>query len=242
MNRGRAGAALVGLVLAACAGAQAQNVVETRLPAAAAAPAVGSGYREQVDRATRAILTGDVEAAMPALRQAVAYCDRQLARPGLRFVSVGTAREYERYAATHPAATPLEWLDMACPRAYHMTGYVLAGQGRHAEALPWLDKAIALAPYFPDPANERAAALNRLGQLDEAIAGYRQVLELARADPGAAYIAPLAWRGIGWALAEKRDWGAARTAYETSLRLDPGNALARSELDYIARQADASPP
>ena len=48
-------------------------------------------------------------------------------------------------------------------------------------------------------------------------------------------MAPLAWRGIGYALIEKRDWAGARAAYEKSLAMDPGNSTALNEMEYIRR-------
>ncbi|KRG46940.1 hypothetical protein ARC20_03610 [Stenotrophomonas panacihumi] len=225
------------LALVVATPAAAQQLVKTHLDAPRDAPAIGQQYRETVTTAIRQMSGGEPQAAIATLAPAVAYCDAQQARPNLRFVSVSTAAQYNRYAAGNTDGAPLEWLDMACTHAYYYTGYALVEQRAFAEALPYLEKAAALAPYYPDAPNERGLALNLMGRNDEAEQQYRQVLALAEAAPEAAYVVPLTWRGIGYALIEKRDWAGARAAYEHSLALDPGNKTALNELEYIKQHA-----
>jgi tetratricopeptide (TPR) repeat protein len=214
----------------------AQTLIQTPTPSPRNEAGVGQHYRATVAEAQRRAMNGEPQAAITLLAPVVAYCDAQQQRPNLGFVSVSTAAQYDRYMRTQGGA-PVEWLDMACTHSYYYTGYALVEQRKFEQALPYLSKAVALAPYFPDALNERGAALNQLGRLDEAEQNYRQVLALSQEDSDAAYMAPLAWRGIGYGLIEKRDWAAARAAYETSLALDPGNSTALNELEFIRRNA-----
>jgi len=225
---------LVGLLAAAFAlPAPAQQLIQTQLEAPDDAPAIGQQYRQAVSAAIRQAMGGEPKAAIAALAPVMAYCDAQQQRPNLRFVSVSTAAQYDRHVSAAGAGEPVEWLDMACPHAYYYTGYAWAEQRDFAQALPYLEKAAALAPYYAEPINERGMALNQLGRTDEAIQAYQQALHLADVEPATAYIRPLAWRGIGYALIEQRDWDGARAAYDKSLELDPDNATARNELEYI---------
>ena len=218
--------------------ATAQQLIRTQVESPADHAALGSQYRDTLAESARYLRTDQPAEAIALLGPVLAYCDSQQQRQNLRFVSVSSQAQYERYLASRGAdTTPVEWLDMACTRAYFGVGYALVEQRRFAEALPYLDKAAALAPYFPDAVNERGGALNQLHRHEEALASYRQVLALAEAEPSAAYMVPLAWRGIGYALIEQQDWDGARQAYEYSLTLDPDNPTALSELTYIRQRA-----
>lgn len=217
---------------------QAQVVRRTWVERLPTETGVGQQYRATVKQAAQQAKAGDMRAVLATLEPVAAYCNVQLQRVDVHFISVASAEQYNRYMREHHQDdTPVEWLDIACAEAYHYQGYVEFDQKRYALALPYLEKAIALAPYFPEALNERAAALNQLGRLDEAIATYRQVIALGEQVPESAYMAPLAWRGIGWALVEQQDWAGARQAYEQSLVIDPGNDLALSELEYIKQHA-----
>jgi len=218
--------------------ANAQQLIRTEVASPVDHAAIGSQYRDAIAQSARHLRSDQPAEAIAVLGPVLAYCDSQQQRQNLRFVSVSSQAQYERYLASRGAdTTPVEWLDMACTRAYFGVGYALVEQRRFAEALPYLDKAAALAPYFPDAVNERGGALNQLHRHEEALASYRQVLALAEAEPSAAYMVPLAWRGIGYALIEQQDWDGARQAYEYSLTLDPDNPTALSELTYIRQRA-----
>ena len=214
--------------------AHAQNsVVETPLYSAAERK-IGFEYRKDLNALWQSMGKGEAVDVQAGLQPALSYCDAQQ-RPGRRVVSVATSQEYERYMADNASGEPTEWIDIACPTAYYMTGYLHAGARRWQEALQWLERANAIAPYFPDPRNERAFVLAQSGQLAEALASYREVLDLADRFPNAAYIKPLALRGQGWVLVEMGDLDGAQRSYEASLELDPGNPLAKQELEYIGQ-------
>jgi tetratricopeptide (TPR) repeat protein len=232
---------LLALLPGAPTAARAQAQVVNTFMLNSAEPRLGSEYRAQIAEAVDAIARGDAGAAVAPLRTVRAYCDAQQ-RPGRRIVSVADEAEYDQYIAGRDDGEPTEWIDIACPSAYHFTGYLEAGAGRLDEALPWLERAIAIAPYFPDARNERGFVLAQLGRLDEALAAYRETLALADAHPSAVYIKPLSLRGIGYVLIEMGDLDGAQRAYEESLELDPGNGTATSELAYIAKARAARVP
>lgn len=82
----------------------------------------------------------------------------------------------------------------------------------------------------PSLIGERAAALGQLHRLDEALAAYTEGLELLGIDDkGKARMQ----RGRGYILTEMDRLDEAASAYQESLKLEPGNALAKSELEYI---------
>lgn len=80
--------------------------------------------------------------------------------------------------------------------------------------------------------SERAVALVGLHRLDEAMAAYDEGLALANIDDrGRARMQ----RGRGYVFTEQNRLDDAETAYRESLRLEPGNQVALSEMQYIAR-------
>jgi tetratricopeptide (TPR) repeat protein len=227
--------------LAACVHAHAQvSIVETRMFSTAERK-LGAEWREDLQRVMEAIESGDPAAAERLLQPIRTWCDASQ-RPGRPVVSVANTAEYDLYMAGRNDGEPTEWIDIACPTAYHLTGYLYAGMKRMPEAMPWLDRAIALAPYFPDPRNERAFVLAQTASLPEALAAYRDTLALAEAHPSAACIRPLSLRGIGYVLVEMGDLDGAQASYEASLQIDPDNETAKNELEYIARQREAASP
>lgn len=228
------------LLVATLTASAQSSIVETPL-FGTADKKVGSEYRKDLIEAVEMLMHGDAAGAAPVLARIRAYCDAQQ-RPGRRIVSVANQREYDEFMAGHGDGEPVEWIDIACPSAYHMTGYALVGQKKYAEALPWLGRASALAPYLGDARNERAFVLGGMGKHTEALAAYREVIALADAHPSAAYIKPLALRGEGYVLIELGDLDGAQRAYEASLVLDPNNTLAKGELEFIQKRREAAAP
>lgn len=215
----------------------------TPLLSSGAEPGLGKELRASVQDATQRAMKGEHAEARAALLDAARQCDAYRAAPGRRSLSFRSQRQYEHYLQAHGDGEPIDWLDIACANAYNQLGYIAVEQDRIDEALQWLDKAHATAPYEPEPLIERGAALNRRKNWAGALASYRQALELARSHREAAYAEALALRGTGFALIELGDLPAAQSAYEESLKLEPGNRIADNELTYIRqlRERQAKP-
>ncbi len=215
-------------------GVQAQTVVETEM-FGSYEPHIGNEYRQDVADALRLAQQQDLDGAWTKLKPVLAYCDAQQ-RPGRQLVSVADGQEYETYLATRTHTEPTEWIDIACPSAYYHAAYLHVSAKRFDEALPLLDKAIALAPYYAMPHNERGFILNQQGRLRDGIESYRKAIRISDAHPSAAYAKPAALRGIGWAQIELGELDQAQKTYEEVLALEPDNGLAKRELECIAQQ------
>lgn len=205
---------------------------------------IGFEYRKDVSDIYDSRTSEGSEASHRRLAPILAYCEAQ-EKTDRRTVSMATTAEYEAFLAEHADGKPTEWIDMACPMAYDMQGFLYSDAKRYAEALPWLERAIALAPYYGLARNERAFVLAHSGHLQEGLAAYRETVALADAHPSTAAIKPLALRGIGWILIEQGDLDGAEAAYKASLELDPGNSTATNELEYIRvqrKRAATEPP
>lgn len=120
--------------------------------------------------------------------------------------------------------------------ALFMQAYAQVEAKKLALAVAPLEEALELAPYNARYASEYGFVLSRLGRLDEGMDAYRQALEAAELGDGDDKQAAVAWRGIGWIHADRREWDAAEEALRKSLEIEPDNAIALGELDYVAQQ------
>lgn len=242
MRRSLARVSLVAM-LACCAPALAQ--VETVRTAIRRTPTeqqiLGAQFRKQSDRATEAALQHRLADATALLQPIIAFCDR-LQEPGRALVSVADASEYEAYVASQGRGEPIDWVDMACPGAYKSRAFIDIDNKAFDSALAFLDKAITLAPFWAEPLTERGYLLNQLGRSPEALATYRQAIGLVERFPSNKYANALALRGLGYTQVELGDLAAAEEAYRKSLEVEPGNALAERELDYIRKQRERPTP
>lgn len=196
---------------------------------------LGSQYRADVARAHDVAMQGDWDAARKLLRSVVDYCDR-LSRPDLDVVSVANPAEYQTFVGASAKGSPVEWVDSACPSAYKNMAFLDIEQKDTASAQVFLDKAVAISPYWAEPHAERGYLLNQLGRPQEGLASYQRALELVERFPSNVYARALVLRGLGYTHIELGDLDQAETAYRQSLQVEPDNALAMKELDYIAKQ------
>ena len=234
---------LLCIILAlACANALADEPVDpvtlstTQIYSQPGEPALGKELRTSVQEAGALNVKGEHAQAKALLLDAARQCDAYRAAPGRRSLSFRTQRQYELYLRDHGDGEPIDWLDSACANVYIQLGYIAVELRDAAQAIRWLDKAHATAPYEPEALTERGAALNMSKDWSAALSSYQQALALTRNHPEAAYAEALALRGTGYALIELGDLDAAQTAYEESLALEPGNKVAENEMTYIRQQ------
>jgi tetratricopeptide (TPR) repeat protein len=200
--------------------------------------ALGSTYRADYAAALDSVQHGDLATGRAGLERIAAACDGY-ARPGLELVAVHTADEYERFVRESGDGSPTEWLDMVCPSTLKGLAFVHVEAGDSPDvALDYLDKAIRLAPYWADPYTERGFILAHSGRLEEALTAYREAIRRAEATRENGVLA-LAWRGVGYAQGELHAWTESRAAYRRSLEIEPGNAIAENELQWIDQQDPA---
>jgi tetratricopeptide (TPR) repeat protein len=119
--------------------------------------------------------------------------------------------------------------------------------GKPAEAVRVIDLGLAtfsipdvdLGTHVPILLGERGAALNILHRSAEALTSYDRALAISdQPDRDRARLQ----RGRGFSLTELNRLDEAETAYQESLKLEPGNERAEHELDYIAQVKSGSAP
>lgn len=114
-------------------------------------------------------------------------------------------------------------------------GTALDDAGRTGEALPHLQRALALKPDYPETLNSLGNVLNRLGRSQEA----RPLLERAiRIQPRFA----AAHNALGAALMALNQADAGIAAFQRALEIDPGFTLARVNLGWaLANTGNEAP-
>lgn len=100
------------------------------------------------------------------------------------------------------------------PLALHYLGVVLYQRGRITDAMPLLDRAVALVPNEPEFHNNRGLALAACLQDDLAVDAYRRALALKPLHAGA-------WNNLGLALQARGDVAGAIDAYHQALAIAP---------------------
>jgi tetratricopeptide (TPR) repeat protein len=113
--------------------------------------------------------------------------------------------------------------DAGHPLALHYLGVVLHQRGRHADALPLVERSVALVPHEPEFHNNLGLVLAALDRNDAAIAAYRAAL--AR-KPGHA----TAWNNLGLALQASNRIVEAIDAFRSALAAMPEFAHAHWNL------------
>lgn len=116
--------------------------------------------------------------------------------------------------------------------AMNNLGAALNARGAHAEAIPWLERAIARHPPYPEARNNLGVALVGLGRPEDAIPQYREAL---RVFPDSA----LAHNNLGTALARMGQVDAAIAEYREALKFAPDYAEARDNLALLTTSAEA---
>ncbi|MFV3129373.1 tetratricopeptide repeat protein [Niveispirillum sp. KHB5.9] len=121
--------------------------------------------------------------------------------------------------------------------ALHLLSQVLLQTGRGREALPFIDRALALDPDFAAAHNTRGGLLKGLGRFAEAEKAFRRALAL-RADFAEA------WTNLGAALVELRRYAEAEKAHRRALAQRPGYPRALVNLGvalrHLGRYAEAA--
>lgn len=200
---------------------------------------IGAEYRGSVAAANAAALDDkDLNRAATVLAPALQYCDEQQI-PDRVAVSVASTEEYDHFMATHHDGVPVEWLDQACPAAYKAAAFIDIERKNYEAGMAMLAKAIAIAPYSPEPLTEQGFVLNQTGKYQDALIVYRKAYDLADTFVSARYMKAIALRGIGYSLVELNDLAGAKAAYEHALEVEPDNATALQELDYIHKRLPA---
>lgn len=192
-----------------------------------------SPHQATLDEAMTELRSGNTARAVELLNGIRTDCDTRVSSSEAKVLSFANLGEFMLYTTQAQGTGSISWVDFACPSTYQTLAYIHAAAREFDKALPLLETATNLAPYWAQPHVERGYILNQLRRFEEALASYEKALELSQRFESSRSVRPTALRGAGFALIELGDLDRARAMFNESLELEPGNQLALGELRYI---------
>jgi tetratricopeptide (TPR) repeat protein len=216
---------------------------------AVAPPALAEPEREVPAEATRdialleqaksAILAGKPQDALGFLDPLLAHAEGEAAKHKERIYSGQTPEQALRYlliaAADKVTATDV---GPVLAQANFWKAFALTDVGRAAEAMPFYQRAVDLAPYNPQFICELAHLYAVRKDTGRALDLYQRSIDNNAMAPqiAQAHTRAVALRGRGYVLIDMEKYADAEAAFRASLTVEPGNNVALRELEYIAQQ------
>lgn len=177
--------------------------------------------------------------AVAALDPIIDAHDRIAAGEKRRIFSARTLAEAKRYAGGDVAVnTDVVIMPASWGLALFLKGNQLIDLKRMEDAKTFLDRAVAWAPSNSMFLSELAEWFRRNGQFDEALATFKVAEKAAELAPDESKNEERAraLRGMGWILVEQGQLDEGEALFKESLKFQPDNQIANSELEFIARQ------
>lgn len=124
-----------------------------------------------------------------------------------------------------------DWCD-----ALFIKGFSLVDLKRPGEGIPYLERAVAMAPDNAHFLNELAYAYGAQRDWVKTVATYQRAADAAERGDRARRVEEKtrALRGIGYARVEQGKWDEAEAAYREAVKVDPKDKRAPAELQWIA--------
>jgi tetratricopeptide (TPR) repeat protein len=191
----------------------------------------------KVDDAMRAIRAGEISCAKELLLSVIENTPREytyqtVTGDGALSIKFWDKDEFIHYVNWMAPEREIIWMGSAYPRAFFHLGFIAVQQGTYDEAIDYLDQGALLEPSNPKFTLEKAHALIHLGEFNVALKLFSQISSegpfVSRQSVSAAL------RGKGTALIEMGLLHDAESEFHESLKFDPENEIAHSELKYIA--------
>jgi tetratricopeptide (TPR) repeat protein len=188
--------------------------------------------KSDLERAMELVKSGDAEKSLALVEPIIAKAMLKEAKDPTAICPSAAAAVLQSYMEQKFTVTvENDWCD-----AMLVKGYALNELKRPAEAAQVLE---ALTRH--DPANahyliEYAYTVRLDGQLEKSLNLYKHAEELASKLPdreSSTHWRAMALRGQGYAYTELQRWNEAEKAYQRSFKYEPGNEIARNELQYI---------
>ena len=207
-------------------------------PAGAPAPApVAAETDGGIERAAELIKDGKPAGALPILDRLIAQFEQGHPATGKTMVFSASNLAQTLYYSGISAALKKDGIvvDGNWALAYFLKGFALVDLNRSDDALACFDRAIALSPADSQYLAERGEWYKSHKQWDKAFADFKAAADWSTLsdDSFQARNKSRGLRGMGFVRIEQGDLKEAEKLFRQSLEVEPGNANALSELDYI---------
>jgi tetratricopeptide (TPR) repeat protein len=225
-------AVALALLAAAPAGQQAGS-------APAAAGTAAQPGQSEVDRAAELIGAGKPGEAVALLDTLIADQERQRRGETRQVFCARSLEEGLVYsaAADHAHKASIVLGENACYSLF-LKGFALIDLNRSDEARAWLERAVAMAPSNAHFLGELAEWHKNRKDWATSRALFQRAVEASSLSPEnrRVFDKSRGLRGLGYILIEEGKYDAAERLYRQCLALDPNDAKAKQQLDYIASQ------
>jgi tetratricopeptide (TPR) repeat protein len=223
--------ALAGAIVAVAAPTLARQPTQAQLAA--------DPQDEALTRAQQFIRQGEPADALPLLDGVIAqqalshskdkrriYCARSPAETLLYLTDAAQAKEEAVVLG------PI-WCD-----ALYLKAFALVDLGRRDEAQPLLEEAIRLSPHNALYLGELGEYYKSRKQWDAAMSAFSRAADASEFSPDNVKDQERgrAWRGMGYVSIELGKFDEAEALFRKCLTLNPNDAMATNELNYIAQQ------
>jgi tetratricopeptide (TPR) repeat protein len=219
--------------------AAAQNpLVQAQAPAGTSATiqTAVSDDRGQIDKAFEFIQAKQPAQALPVLDGVISRAEAQYRSEKRSIYTSRSLAETVYYSGLAAAAkTDSVVIDETWSLALFFKGYALIDLDRANEAKPYFDQAIAMAPMNSHYLGERAEWYKSRKDWPNAYAEFERAAGAADLSPDdmKSFDKRRAWRGMAYVRIEQGKLAEAETLLRRCLALDPNDANAQHELDYI---------
>lgn len=126
-----------------------------------------------------------------------------------------------------------EWIDWGYKECLQMLAFIQSERRDFSAALTTLKDIERIAPVSAGTAIEIGYVLNQLGKPDNGLAAYQKARELSLKYKSQRPFRAAALRGMGFSLIDLKRLDEAEGVFQESLKLEPMNKVALSELAYI---------
>ena len=195
---------------------------------------VGSQSRKLLNQATKLILERKYNEANALLDQAILRFQKITPKGNKSavYLCFQSKEELAAYRKLHPIPN-IVWLDSSYGHAYHLKGFICVNQNNIKKAKEFLMIEKALSPMDAGVRTELGFIAHREKKYDAALNYYSEALELAHKFKSQQQWEAPALRGLGSTLIDLDKLSKAEECFNQSLKIDPNNKIAISELTYI---------
>lgn len=125
------------------------------------------------------------------------------------------------------------------PQVFYLLGFISVEEGNHSEAMAYFEKAGRYEPENPSIISERAQTYRAIGDLTGSLSWFEKISGIGPFVSPRQFALILRQKGVTLIDMERLD--EAESALRESLKFDPGNNLAVSELAYIENLRGGAP-
>ncbi len=197
---------------------------------------IGNDQMQNINSAVTLIKEKKFTEANTALDKIIASIKSQMTEQNTSYFCFRSDEQYQKYIselAPNATSTPPIRVSWAFCKALYLKAFIASGQKQWDQALILLQEQRKYAPMATQNYFEEGYIYNQQRKPKLAIETYLKGIELGKKNNISDQEIAIALRGLGYAQIELGQFDEAQKTLQQSLKLDPNNKIAISELNYI---------